>query len=827
MEGAGYLSAPMSELNPKHSPARAPAFVALVLGLLVSAALFSVLRQGQQRAWQDEVRRLGQDRAELLRGQVMRSMEVLHAMAAFFAAEKDVSREEFGIFVNEALGRQPELQALAWDPRVPGAERQAWEDRAKADGFPGFTFTEEKSEGVIVPAGIREEYFPVYYLESLKKNAPALGFDVRSEPLRVAALERARDTGESTATAPIRLTQEPGSQRGFIVFEPLYRVPSSTVEERRASLQGFATAVFRIGDLVELSLRKASATSIVLSVHDQADGTEIFREAGERNDSDIAWETTLDVAGRHWALLFEPTTAFRGSGGSALPWGALVAGCIISGLLASHLSRSARRAAEIKQSNELLMTEVVTRKEAEAAAESANRAKSEFLANMSHEIRTPMNAILGYSQILARDAALPPFHRDAVATILHSGDHLLHLINEILDLSKIDAGRMEVVMTDFDLTGLLHELAAMFQHRCEEKTLGLRLEVEDAEKSIIVHGDEGKLRQVLINLMANAVKFTAEGKVTLRAHRGEGDVWCFEVEDTGIGISDEALETIFEPFRQGTALKNEGGTGLGLAIARRQMEIMGGQISVRSSLGKGSCFAATLHLPAVQRTEPVRPALREVVGLAEGMRIRALVVDDIPENREVLATMLTLIGCEVVLAENGRQAIEVVRVSRPQIVFMDMRMPGLDGVEATRRIVEEFGGLGVKVVATSASALVHEREAFMKAGCDDFVAKPFRAERIYGCLEHLAGAVFVYKEPAENDQSGETVDLRQITLPNDLVTRLMMAAELHSATVLKACLAELEPMGAAEQRLAQHLKGFLASYDMKTIQRLIAQIPVS
>jgi CheY-like chemotaxis protein len=197
------------------------------------------------------------------------------------------------------------------------------------------------------------------------------------------------------------------------------------------------------------------------------------------------------------------------------------------------------------------------------------------------------------------------------------------------------------------------------------------------------------------------------------------------------------------------------------------------------------------------------------------------------ENREVLATMLTLIGCEVVLAEHGRQALEVVRVSRPQIVFMDMRMPQLDGIEATRRIIEEFGATGVRVVATSASALAHEREMYLKAGCDDFVAKPFRAERIYGVLGQLLNVRFSYKQRRSEESAEETIDLRQVTLPEDLAARLSMAAELHSATVLKACLLEMEKVSPAGERLARHLRSFLASYDMKTIQRLVSQIPVA
>ena len=820
----------MPDPVPTRAFAKAPAVFALVLGTLLAGILALMLWRGQRHAWEEEVRKLAQDRVEVIQGQVLRSMEVLHAVAAFFDAHPEASREQFRAFVDRALSRQPELQGLAWDPRVPGAERAAWEKRAQNDGFAGFSFTEEKAEGIIVPAAARDEYFPVYYLESLQRNVAALGFDVGAEPRRRVALERARDSGLPCATAPIRLAQEPGSQRGFIVFLPLYRakMPVTTPEERRVALQGFATAVFRIGDLIDLSVRAVGENGVALSVYDEADGSLLYQQAGQRLANRPSWESSVDVAGRHWRLVFEPTVAFRALRSDVLPWLIPLGVWIICVMLATYLWSSARRAAELRQSHESLLAEVHVRKSAEAAAEAANRAKSEFLANMSHEIRTPMNAIIGYSQILARDGALPPFHRDAVATILSSGDHLLHLINEILDLSKIDAGRMDLEPVDFDLTSLIHEMEAMFQHPCEEKKLGLRVEASALERATWVHGDEGKLRQVLINLMANAVKFTKQGRVTLRVLQGEGSQWRIEVEDTGIGISLKEQAGIFEPFQQGLSARGRGGTGLGLAIARRQVEIMKGTLEVRSQPDQGSCFAVSLELaPAITPGHPAPTALREVERLAAGCKVRALVVDDIVENREVLSTMLAFVGCEVVLAENGRQALEAVRVSRPQIVFMDMRMPELDGIEATRRLMEEFGGTGLKVVATSASALAHEREQYLKAGCDDFVAKPFRAERIYACLLHLPGVTFVYKERPVQSTAPDTIDLRQITLPEDLAARLSMAAELHSATVLKSCLAEMEKLGVAGERLAQHLRGFLASYDMKTIQRLIAQIPTA
>jgi CheY-like chemotaxis protein len=224
-------------------------------------------------------------------------------------------------------------------------------------------------------------------------------------------------------------------------------------------------------------------------------------------------------------------------------------------------------------------------------------------------------------------------------------------------------------------------------------------------------------------------------------------------------------------------------------------------------------------------SSPTRHPLADVDRLAPGCAIRALVVDDVQENREVLSTMLASIGCQVLLAENGRQALEVIAVSRPDIVFLDIRLPEIDGLDAARRIAQNHAPARVKVVATSASILTRERERCLQAGCDDFVAKPFRCEQIFSCLQTLLGAKFVLRN-AKAPDSSPTVDLRSIVLPEDLALRLMMAAELHSTTVMKNCLREVEQLGAAGERLASHLREFMASYDMQSIQKLIAQIPV-
>jgi len=841
-----------------------------VLGIVVSCAVAFIAHGWEEKTLSKALQESAEDRVEVLRGQLIRSMEVLHAITSLYAVQKNIPRGEFRAFVSGPLKRQPELQALAWDARVSGKDRPAVEARTRAEGFRNFVFTEENAAGQLIPAGARDEYIVVLFLESLEKNEPALGFDVSSESKRRLALEQARDTGEAIATEPIRLAQEQGSEQGFLEFQPVYDGSADNVAERRAHLLGFAVAVFRIGDLVNSSLHAAVERGIAVTIRDAADGREIYRAEAGAGSNLPPWETSVNVAGRVWNIDFQPTAQFALARTSWQWLGVLVAGLLMTFLLTAYFwnhqrqveaikrrvqeatedlsleiaerkkieqalifarddleKRVEERTSELAASNEALQREVITRKQAEVDAEAANRAKSEFLANMSHEIRTPLNAILGYTQILLSGTGLHPFQRDAMGTISSSSNHLLRLINEILDLSKIDAGRMEITLTAFDLAGMANDLVGMFQLSCEEKRLGLRIEGLEGIRSVRVAGDEGKLRQVLINLLSNAVKFTERGSVTLKIQRETESRWHFEVRDTGPGISVEQQKLVFKPFQQGANAGAFGGTGLGLTIARRQVELMGGRLELEAEWGRGSRFHFTIEFaPATDAEGAGLEPLREVEHLAPGCAVRALVVDDIRENRDVLSVMLSMIGCEVMLAESGRQALEVVRVSHPDIIFMDIRLPEMNGLDATRHILKDFGESGPKIVATSASVLEHERASYLEAGCHDFAAKPFRAERIYACLHVLLNVDFVYKQRFSGSSEPAAIDLSQITLPEDLVSRMVMAAELHSTTVLKNCLKEVEQFGPREQRLAEHLRSFLTSYDMETIQRIIAQIPL-
>ena len=452
-------------------------------------------------------------------------------------------------------------------------------------------------------------------------------------------------------------------------------------------------------------------------------------------------------------------------------------------------------------------------------ADAANQAKSAFLANMSHEIRTPMNAILGYAQILRNHPVLSPQQQQhAVEAIYTSGDHLLELINDVLDLSKIEAGRMELQPVDFDLAKLVDGLATMFQLRCREKELGWRAEIQG--EGWLIHGDQHKLRQVLVNLLGNAVKFTQEGEVVLCVEAREGEAYYFEVRDTGPGIAPAQHEEIFEPFNQGILGAPEGGTGLGLAIARRHVALMGGGLQVESTPAQGARFFFALSLPPALGPVANKDKKRfsQVLRLAEGWAPQVLIVDDIETNRTLLAQMLQGIGAWVRQAASGEEALQAVDSEKPDLVFMDIRMPGMDGVEVLRRLRQVYGAL--PVVAISASVMEHQKEYYLSVGFDAFVDKPFRMEALYACLEEVLGVEYEYVPP-ETAAAPAVVDFDGMRLPAVVRQQLQEAAQMHNVTKVKRCLEQVRSLGEREDILAAHLDELVQRFDMEAILEVL------
>lgn len=411
----------------------------------------------------------------------------------------------------------------------------------------------------------------------------------------------------------------------------------------------------------------------------------------------------------------------------------------------------------LQQAHASLERKVVERtvelKAAKETAEAANRAKSVFLANMSHELRTPLNAVLGFSQMMKNSRDVTVEQRETLNIITRSGEHLLHLINNVLDMSKIESGRVELEESPLDLHQLVQEIRSLMYVRAHEKELNFTLEQSpDLPRHIAVDG--GKLRQVLLNLIGNAMKYTKQGGVTLRAMgtqqetAGRASV-RFEVKDTGPGIHREDREHIFAPFVQlGDQPPTEASSGLGLAICRQYVELMGGAIGVAGEPGKGSVFY--FEIPVTVLAPETMPAARQrgrVIGMAEGQpRYRLLIAEDQPENRLLLHKMLEPFGFDLREAANGQVAVAIFAEWRPHLIWMDIRMPIMDGLEATRHIKATDAGEQTRIVAITAHALEKERREILAAGCDDFIRKPYKDVEILEALTKNLGVRFVYEE---------------------------------------------------------------------------------
>jgi|CXWL01.1.fsa_nt_gi signal transduction histidine kinase/CheY-like chemotaxis protein/ligand-binding sensor domain-containing protein len=487
------------------------------------------------------------------------------------------------------------------------------------------------------------------------------------------------------------------------------------------------------------------------------------------------------------------------------------------GLVRFRLSRLRQHAAALESTVSTRTAELADKvallEESERRAQAASRAKTTFLANMSHELRTPLNGVLGFAQLMARRPARDPEDRRHLSIILRSGEHLLGLINDVLSMARIEAGETSLNQETFSPSAVVMSVEQLLRPKADAKGLGFHTEIAP-DIPLHVVGDAGKLRQILLNLVGNAIKFTARGEVIVKASWASGR-GIFEVSDTGPGIDSAETGALFEPFVQTeTGRNSREGTGLGLALSQDLARLMGGRIRVESVVGRGSTFGCEVSLPLAppgNTSEEAIPDTRRVRGLAPGQpAFRVLVVDDVKENRDALSGLLAAVGFDVHTASSGEEALDLWRQFRPHLIWMDKRMPGMDGLETTRRIraAPAHDGPMTRIIVLSASALDHERSEIMQSGCDDFLAKPFREEAIFSKMAECLGVVYEYDAPETSPgaapRAGETAS------PADDASHALAVARRLATLVATGDLAALEVQQALRKALgARHAEALL------------------
>jgi signal transduction histidine kinase/CheY-like chemotaxis protein len=701
------------------------------LGVILGFFLYYLGQHYQTKALQDRFQHEVKQSKTILEGKLEINKNILEGIGSLFNASQVVTRDEFNVFVDPLLKHNKFIQALSWVPRISDDQRVKFENLAKKDGFPNFQITERNKQGVMVRAGIRPEYYPVFFIGPYIGNEAAQGFDLASNPIRQKSLKMAIDYGKPVATSKINLVQGNDNQAGFLILFPIYQnyIIPATLEERREKLIGIISGVYRIEDMIHEIIDSHFNEEINLVIFEGKKLDPQFLLFGNflKNIS-FEFQEPFLIEGKTWTLFWQANKDFK-EFNSKFPVMVGSGSFFIFVLLAIifQMNHSKTRKKELEIQDRIRVEEKLIHLKNEA--ERANDAKSEFLSRMSHELRTPLNAILGFGQLMQADTeeSLTSSHDDNLQEIMKGGNHLLNLINELLDLAQIESGNQTMTIENVRLNHIFEETLSLMFPLAQEKNIIIENRITE---KVWVLADRTKLKQVLLNLLSNAVKYTPNSGSVNISQQGTSDGFIhITIKDTGPGLNKNQQKLIFEPFKRLDADKYTiDGAGIGLTIAQQFLNLMEGDIEVKSILNEGSSFIIKIpkgkEMPGKKDLSHLTPK-----SIDTGKRrneFTLLYVEDNPKNLLLVQRILKKReDIQVLAAPHAEAGIELARKHLPDLILMDINLPGLSGIEAFKLLRSYEETKKIPIIAISALAMEADINTALDLGFQAYITKPF------------------------------------------------------------------------------------------------------
>ncbi len=747
--------------------------IVLAIGL---GATFWLASREKQSHYSHEIkafRTYAQNSTNMIQSLVDARLEEFDLIKAFFASSSYVDETEFQIFIEPLLDKQG-MSVVLWVPQITAEQRDEFEQPIEYQGQSyDLKIQQYDEQGQRISSLPREFHYPIRYAQPHQKYGDMRGMDYASTEKFRHVMVGARDSGvpHVSQASPFNQRKNPDAPIVTRIFLPIYinGKPTETVEQRRKNLHGYVVCALRPDETIEYALSHLAPAGIDMLVYDDSQTQPKLihqhlsrsRRADQRDnvrfETQITFEQSIKIGAQTWRIRFAPAPLLMARIMNDQAWLIVILGSIGSLLLATLIATLVNRERNIAR---IVDQRTIELEKAMDAAESANQSKSEFLANMSHEIRTPMGAILGYADLLDEADLTPTDHASHVDTIKRNGKHLLEILNDILDLSKIEAGKFSVESTDISLAQIINDVISLLRVRAIGK--GIKL---DSEYVLPIPSkiktDPVRLRQILMNLVGNAIKFTEQGGVRILVRFDNRDPEnhrvAIEIVDTGIGISEDQIDRLFKPFQQAdySMTRQFGGTGLGLAISKRLAQMLGGDIEVKSTLDEGSSFIVSLKTntppdvkmigdmteafdPSGSDKKPTKSKPIKISG-------KILLAEDGPDNQRLISFLLRKAGLDVDVAGNGKialdMALDALRNNVPyDLILMDMQMPEMDGYTATYQLRES--GYDRPIVALTAHAMAGDKEKCLNAGCDDYTTKPVKKQEL---LDMISATIQYYK----------------------------------------------------------------------------------